>query len=551
MSRRDVLNGTLNLSMTPQYAAIYARVSTEDQGKGFSIPTQIEACQKLAEREGYTVPESHCLIDEGISGTTMDRPGLRKLRDLVNTHAITGVIVIDPDRLSRNLGHQLVLAEEFERAVVNLLIVSHPMEQGPEGWLFFQMRGALAEYERAKTLERTKRGLVGRARSGQVNGGRVALGYRYLSGPHQGRLEIHEEEAALIGQIFQWALDGCSVRAIARRLTDARAPTAMDRRGFTAAEGRKPCKQEARGVWSLSSVGLILRNPVYMGQMRYNTHANLLRNGRKHSQRQRPSEEWVTIPVPAIISPDMFVAVQARLQANRHIRPSKGPVLLRGRWFRCGRCGCGMTPLVGRKYRYYRCGSWYNKMAPERRCSGTIRADVAERDVWQAVMQILERPDVVRAEVAKQQATIETQTVALDAELTDVNARLAKIEQEDRRLVEAYVGGAFTPAELKVYRADVAAKRTSVEAHRQELIGRRETLQQQTAQSEALVDYCQQVRAKLRTFSLEEQHLVFDALALRVTWFYQQPLQIEASILVVESSTLIRRNRSQSGGTPP
>ena len=98
-----------------KYAAIYARVSTEDQGKGFSIPTQIDACQQLATREGYTVPESHVLIDEGISGTTMDRPSLRKLRDLVNARAIMAAIVYDPDRLSRNLGHQLLLAE-YERA---------------------------------------------------------------------------------------------------------------------------------------------------------------------------------------------------------------------------------------------------------------------------------------------------------------------------------------------------------------------------------------------------------------------------------------------------
>ena len=124
------------------YAAIYARVSTEDQGKGFSIPTQIEGCRKLAEREGYTVPDAYVPIDEGISGSTMDRPDLWKLRDLVNAQAISAVMVYDPDRLSRNLGHQLLLAEEFERAGVKLLIVSHPMEQGPEGWLFFQMRGA-------------------------------------------------------------------------------------------------------------------------------------------------------------------------------------------------------------------------------------------------------------------------------------------------------------------------------------------------------------------------------------------------------------------------
>jgi DNA invertase Pin-like site-specific DNA recombinase len=86
------------------YAAIYARVSTEDQGKGFSIPTQIEAGQKLADREGYTVPEAYVLVDEGISATTMDRPNLRKLRDLVNARAIQAVIVYDPDRLSRNPG---------------------------------------------------------------------------------------------------------------------------------------------------------------------------------------------------------------------------------------------------------------------------------------------------------------------------------------------------------------------------------------------------------------------------------------------------------------
>jgi site-specific DNA recombinase len=135
--------GPMTTPSPTRYAAIYARVSTEDQGRGFSIPTQIEGCQKLADHDGYTVPETHILIDEGLSGTTMDRPALRRLRELVQTQAIAAAIVYDPDRLSRNLGHQLLLAEEFERARVTLLIVSHPMGQGPEGWLFFQMRGGV------------------------------------------------------------------------------------------------------------------------------------------------------------------------------------------------------------------------------------------------------------------------------------------------------------------------------------------------------------------------------------------------------------------------
>ena len=54
-------SSVMNLTNDMKYAAMYARVSTEDQGKGFSIPTQIEACQQLATREGYRVPESHVL----------------------------------------------------------------------------------------------------------------------------------------------------------------------------------------------------------------------------------------------------------------------------------------------------------------------------------------------------------------------------------------------------------------------------------------------------------------------------------------------------------
>jgi len=121
-----------------------------------------------------------------MSGTTLDRPGLRQLRELVTRRAIAAVIVHDPDRLSRTLGHQLLLSEELEQAGVCLLIVSHPLEKGPEGWLFFQMRGAIAEYERAKILERLKRGKLGRAQAGYPEGGAVPLGYRYIAGHKQG-----------------------------------------------------------------------------------------------------------------------------------------------------------------------------------------------------------------------------------------------------------------------------------------------------------------------------------------------------------------------------
>jgi site-specific DNA recombinase len=130
MSTPIVSNGSSPRQSPEKIAAIYARVSTEDQGKGYSIPTQIESCQRLAKHEGYHVPQDYLIKEEG-SGTTLERPGLRALRELARTNSITAIIIHDPDRLSRNLGHQLLLAEEADKAGIKLLIVSHPLEQGP------------------------------------------------------------------------------------------------------------------------------------------------------------------------------------------------------------------------------------------------------------------------------------------------------------------------------------------------------------------------------------------------------------------------------------
>lgn len=195
------------------YAVVYARVSSEDQAKGYSLPTQVEECLALAKREGYTVPEGY-IFQEDITGTTLERPELRKVRELVNTKVIQAVIVHDPDRLARKLGYQILLDEEMERAGVRLLFVLHQRDGNPEGQLFFHMRGALAEYERAKIIERTHRGIVARAKAGHPNGGVVPLGYHYVSEPHKGRWEIDEEEASVVRRIFDLCLQGMPQRAI-------------------------------------------------------------------------------------------------------------------------------------------------------------------------------------------------------------------------------------------------------------------------------------------------------------------------------------------------
>src|SRR4030095_5513397 len=108
------------------YAAIYARVSTADQAdKGYSLPTQIEACQALAHQEGYSVPDTHVFVDD-YTGTSLNRPQFTKLRDLVHQRLVPGGFVYDVGRMSRKMWDQLLLSEEFEQAGVSLRVVTMP-----------------------------------------------------------------------------------------------------------------------------------------------------------------------------------------------------------------------------------------------------------------------------------------------------------------------------------------------------------------------------------------------------------------------------------------
>jgi len=122
------------------------------------------------------VPDTHVFVDD-YTGTSLNRPQFTRLRDLVHQRLVQAVIAYDLDRLSRKLAHQLLLSEEFEQAGVALHMVTMPAsDKTPETQLLSNVRGIIAEYERSKILERTRRGLDGRAKVGFVPGGTAPWG---------------------------------------------------------------------------------------------------------------------------------------------------------------------------------------------------------------------------------------------------------------------------------------------------------------------------------------------------------------------------------------
>jgi len=96
-------------------AAIYARVSSDQQKEENTIASQTAALVEFAREQGFSVPDEWVIEDEGFSGASLLRPGLERLRDLAAEGQIQAVLIHAPDRLSRKYAYQVLLTEEFAR----------------------------------------------------------------------------------------------------------------------------------------------------------------------------------------------------------------------------------------------------------------------------------------------------------------------------------------------------------------------------------------------------------------------------------------------------
>ncbi|HYF94170.1 MAG TPA: recombinase family protein [Symbiobacteriaceae bacterium] len=370
-------------------AAVYVRVSTEDQARhGYSLGAQTEACRARAEALGAL--QVQIFADEGVSGALLSRPGLTALREAVAVHSVDLVVVWDPDRLSRNLSHQLLLTEEIERARVRLEFVNFEWKNTPEGQLFYALRGAIAQYEKEKIRERTSRGRLQKAKQGRLPAAFRPYGYDY--DPHTALLVPNPAEVPVVQRIYRWLLEeGEGPGAIARRLNLL---------GIPARKG---------GRWHRTVIRQILANPVYTGIFhanRWDTAGCSLNRHRPEAERVapslRPEAEWVPVAVPALVEPADWREAQGRLEQARRLWSGKARAeyLLSG-LLTCGRCGMSMSGFVGVdwgvKRRKYTCrrsraaggaGGW---------CGQALAAEPLEQAIWSRLAAALADPDELQA----------------------------------------------------------------------------------------------------------------------------------------------------------
>jgi Recombinase zinc beta ribbon domain len=163
---------------------------------------------------------------------------------------------------------------------------------------------------------------------------------------------------------------------------------------------------------------------------------------------------------PPIIDAATFQVIKTALTRHKALakRNRKHEYLFAAAWLRCGRCGRGMTGVSRRPGdSYYRCNSWYNITNRVLRCSGNLRADVVEQRVWAAIMRVLEQPELIAAEVARQEESADEQREEIKRQLVIIEAALAKCDREAQRWADAYAGEVIDLYEFRLTVVHIAA----------------------------------------------------------------------------------------------
>jgi site-specific DNA recombinase len=494
--------------------AFYARVSTERQEQQGTIASQLDALRRYAQEHSHEVVDAYVCVDDGYSGSRLDRPGLDRMRDGAEARAFEAVLVLCPDRLARKYAYQVLILEELERFGVRVIFLEQPPSEDPHARLLVQIQGAIAEYERMKIAERYRRGKLFRARQGEMVCWKVPYGYRRV--PRRdgvpAHVEIAEPEAQVVRQIFAWHVhDRLSIRQIALRLTESAHLSAT---GLTR--------------WGTSTVNRMLRNEAYVGTMYFNRHESLdgdpktagRRRSLKSRTRCRPASEWVPISVPPLISTELFQRSQALHPDNSRFSPrhlKSGHYLLRG-LVRCRVCdlrtSCHrMRGRDGNFHHYYYCAG--HDLLRARRQVGrcpqrNIRADELDDLVWAEVCRHLESPALILEAYTRLRAEPVPRADSVVAEeIRELQKKLAELDREEHRLLDAYQVGLIALDQLDRRQTLLRQRRADVQASLEAVRGEHTVALQQTDLQRSIESFARSIHEPLATLPFEaRQRLV-------------------------------------------
>lgn len=453
---------------------LYKRVSTDDQAKdGNSMEDQERAgrlyvaARVAMGEEGWTAIADGArdvYADPGVSGATRDRPGLKRLLADAKAGTIGRVVVTKLDRMSRRAADLLALEDEFDRYGVERIYIKDSIDTStPTGRLLRTVLAAVAELERDMILERTMAGKLEAIRKGLVWRPKGILGYHSVASDkdtgQRGRLEIDDATAPLVRRIFGAVASGVSCRALATQLNAEAVPTAGD-----------------GAMWRHNTIQRIITNPAYTGQAAYGRQRRTkVRDDRTDAMRsvlrRGDPAQILYVEVPAIVAPELAKTAQAMLARNRTVatRNAKREYLLGGGLVLCGAALPDGSPCLsvmrGEDHRgvTYRC----NHQEPEGSRRHSVKADLLDTAVWEAVQNLILDPGTVLAEVETLAKEGAHQATDAAGTLERIDRASAEVEKQRGRLLDLYLQSRLDGDTYAMKMAEFDARRDALAAERE------------------------------------------------------------------------------------
>jgi site-specific DNA recombinase len=481
-------------------AHIYCRVSSQGQEDGYSLATQETACRSWCAERGLAVAS---VAREVWSGGDRHRPELDKLLAQLTPGDV--VLAHSQDRLSRGgqMDTALIVGHIWD-AGATLELVTEEFEQSETGALIRNVRAFSAALHLEKIREATQRGRRARVAAGKpIVSPKAPYGYQWRA--DKDGYDLDPMTAPVVRMIFDWALDGVTLRGICSKLMD---------RGIASPTGNPK--------WTPAVIRNLLLRPIYTGSaVAYRKRAERKPGG---GYRQRPGrpDEWVTVPnvAEAIVTPDEQTAVAARMEWNQahSTRNNRDPgaTLLRAGIARCGHCGWSLAvahPPADRpgSAPQYRC------VRAEQQGAGcprpTIAASLIDDAVWAKVAAVLRDPDIIAREVERRRTD-----GGLERDLTAIERLLAGIAEKQANTARAItaVGDDSAAAPLIAELKALAAQKTAAENERTELQQRITNRDGEAAKVKALAEWCATIGGKLDNLSYDKKRLALEALGVQV-----------------------------------
>lgn len=444
-------------------AALYIRLSVEFNSKrGDPLETQrqimdayIALCPDIEVVEVYT--------DNGVTGRSFERAAFQRMLRDIEDGKIDCVVVKDLSRLGRNvIDTGYYIEKYFPLHGVRFIAVNDQFDsedsENSGNHLIVPLKNMINEAYAADISKKVRAQQNQAMRDGKFVGARPPYGYK-KDPDNCHRLLVNEDTAPVVWQIFQWTVEGVALNVIVKRLNEAGIMTPgyyHASRGLFSYDN----KLAGSGKWQTWTVGKILADEVYMGDMVQGKHTNV-----GHKQVVTKPEDWIVVrdTHEPLVSREMFANAQAMREqaAAKYTRTAKTPYsenILRGRVF-CAHCGRPLHRQRNHGRYFYRCIS--NDRMGKGGCSADIRY-LPEPDLFAAIVTIIrQKAEVVMGEslrLKQRDGRIAAQKAMVGKEIADLRQQTVKHKDLLAGLYENFIKGILTRAEYLELREDYDQK---------------------------------------------------------------------------------------------